>query len=139
MTIGRPRPNRMQCDIDLERIFGNAIEQAFQEEEALLQKLLAVQTLCNESAQRMYIGFRIVSPEKLQLDYHGTPAGVLTQGSLDIALSKRQDGTTIFSPTHSDEAINADETAENVLGGFMQAIARQEALNGAYQAMSARL
>jgi hypothetical protein len=119
--------------LNIQKIFAAEVEAAYERDEKFLTKLASVKEFCNEQAQGMHIDFRIVSPEQLRVIYHGSPNGILAQGEMDFGVAKRQDGLVLLSVHDQEDAFEMDAPQEEVLSFLMQAIARKEALNGAYK------
>ena len=119
---------------DFADIFKCAVEKAYEQDQPFLDKLAEVEHCCKNHVRNMHMDVRIVTPELLQVHFVGSPHGILTQGDMNVAMSKRQDGTVTFHMNNGED-LSADQPTEEILGGFLHAIARQTALNGALQAV----
>lgn len=120
-------------------IFEAAFNKAYEQKKPFLDKLAQVQHECNEHVGGMYIKCSIVTPEHLDVSYHGSPRGVLAQGNMAVGLSKHQDGTTVMHVPHVEDTFRADQPVDEILEGFLQGIANQEALGAAYKIVAAHV
>lgn len=120
-------------------IFTTAVNNAYEQEKAFLEKLALVQHTCNENVHGMHIECRVVTPEHLDVKYIGSPKGVLAQGNLAVGLSKRQDGTTLMHIPYVEDKIGADEGVDEILDNVLHGIANQEAIGAAYKLVAAQV